>query len=290
MIRLAVRCAPDLAEIVLAELMVLAPNGVEEEQGPGYVEYAIYGGEGELPELGEIEVAAGDGLVEVVAIEVPDDWADRWQDFHKPILVGGRLWLRPSWEQPREGAIDVVVDPGQAFGTGAHPTTRLCLELLLELQQSGEAAGGLTDLGTGSGVLAIAAAKLGWSPVRGYDHEEAAIEVAAANAEINSVEIQLERMNLREELPELAPTTVANMTAPVLEEIAGRLEEGGRGKGRRSLPAVAPEAPSPAPSVLILSGLLPTELDDIAATFAPLGLVEAERRIDGDWAALLLRR
>ena len=121
MIRLAVRCRPDQAEIVLAELTVLAPNGVEEERGPDYVEYAIYGGEGELPELGEIEVAAGDGLVEVVATEVPDDWADRWQDFHKPLLVGERLWLRPSWEEPREGAVDVVVDPGRAFGTGAHP-------------------------------------------------------------------------------------------------------------------------------------------------------------------------
>ena len=129
MIRLAVRCSPEQAEIVLAELTVLAPNGVEEERGPGYVEYAIYGGEGELPELGEIEAAAGDGLVEVVSTEVPDDWADRWQDFHKPLLVGEQLWLRPSWEEPREGTIDVVVDPGQAFGTGAHPTTRLCLEL-----------------------------------------------------------------------------------------------------------------------------------------------------------------
>ena len=121
MIRLAVRCCPDQADLVLAELTVLAPNGVEEERGPGYVEYAIYGGEGELPELGEIDAAVGAGRVEVSSTEVPDDWADRWRDFHKPLLVGERLWLRPSWEEPREGAIDLVVDPGQAFGTGAHP-------------------------------------------------------------------------------------------------------------------------------------------------------------------------
>ena len=205
---------------MLAELTVLAPNGVEEEQGPGYVEYAIYGGEGELPELGEIEVAAGDGLVEVVATEVPDDWADRWQDFHKPLLVGNRLWLRPSWEEPRDGTIDVVVDPGRAFGTGAHPTTRLCLELLLELAEAGEAHGPLTDLGTGSGVLAIAAAKLGWDPVRGYDHEEPAIEAATGNAAANGVSIDFERRNLRESLPALVPTVVANMTAPVLKVVA----------------------------------------------------------------------
>jgi ribosomal protein L11 methyltransferase len=269
LIRLAVRCSPEQAEIVLAELTVLAPNGVEEERGPNYIEYAIYGGEGELPELGEIEVAAGDGLVEVVSTEVPDDWADRWQDFHKPILVSERLWLRPSWEEPREGTIDLIVDPGQAFGTGAHPTTRLCLELLLELKEAGEAGGPLTDLGTGSGVLGIAAAKLGWNPVSGYDHERPAIEAAAANAEVNGVSLELEHRNLRESLPELAPTTVANMTAPVLRVVAEQLVS--------------------APRTLICSGLLPAELDEIAAAFAPIGLAEADRRLQGDWAALLLR-
>ncbi len=290
MIRLAVRCSPEQAEIVLAELTVLAPNGVEEERGPGYVEYAIYGGEGELPELGEIEAAAEDDLVEVVATEVPDDWADRWQDFHKPLLVGERLWLRPSWEPAHTDPeiADLVVDPGRAFGTGAHPTTRLCLEYLLELAAAGEANGPLTDLGTGSGVLAIAAAKLGWDPVHGYDHEQASIEAAATNADANGVSLQLERRNLREGLPELAPTTVANMTAPVLREIAARLD-GSRGMARRSLPAVAPPSHPPAPITLICSGLLPTELDDIAAAFAPVGLAEADRRLQGDWAALLLR-
>lgn len=291
MIRLAVRCVPELAEQVLAELTVLAPNGVEEERGPGYVEYAIYGGEGELPELGEIEVAAGDGLVELVATEVPDDWADRWQDFHKPLLVGGRLWLRPSWERPRDGAIDLVVDPGRAFGTGAHPTTRLCLELLLELEAAGEAGGPLTDLGTGSGVLAIAAAKLGWDPVVAYDHEQAAIEAATANAAANGVAIDFERLNLRQQLPGLAPIVVANMTAPVLKVIADQLPGGGgRGRAPRSLPAVAPTGPPPSPATWLLSGLLPSELDDTAAAFAPAGLGEAERRHDGDWSALLLRR
>lgn len=290
MIRLAVRCAPEAAELVLAELTVLAPNGVEEERGPGYVEYAIYGGEGELPELGEIEAVVGGRPVEVVATEILDDWADRWRDFHKPLLVGGRLWLRPSWEPPREGAVDLVVDPGRAFGTGAHPTTRLCLELLLEIEAEGGAGGELTDLGTGSGVLAIAAAKLGWGPVGGYDHEALSIEAAAANAAANGVEVHLERMNLRERLPELAPTVVANMTAPVLAAVAVQLgANGGRGRGQRSLPAVAPVGPPPTPAVLICSGLLPTELDSTAAAFAPCGLAEAERRREGDWAALLLR-
>ena len=272
MIRLAVRCRPEQAEIVLAELTVLAPNGVEEEEGPGYVEYAIYGAEGELPELGEVEAAAGEGLVEVVSTEVPDDWADRWQDFHRPILVGGRLHIRPSWEPPRDGGLDVVIDPGRAFGTGAHPTTRLCLELMLELADGGASLGPLTDLGTGSGLLAIAAAKLGWSPVTGFDHEAAAIEAAAANAAANGVEIDLDEANLRTELPPLAPTTVANLTASVLKDVA------------RQLPSAR------IPRTLVLSGLLPSELDQIAGAFAASGLHEDERRLDGDWAALLLRR
>jgi ribosomal protein L11 methyltransferase len=292
LIRLAVRCRPEQAELVLAELTVLAPNGVEEERGPGYVEYAIYGGEGELPELGEIEVAAGEGLVEVSAAEVPDDWADRWRDFHRAVWIDDRLCVRPSWEPPApraseasqsdslpasEGcgivpAIDLVVDPGRAFGTGAHPTTRLCLELLLELAEAGEASGPLTDLGSGSGVLAIAAAKLGWGPVSGYDHEEAALETAAANAATNGVELQLERLNLRDSLPMLANTVVANLTAPVLHAVAEQL------------------ASDAALATLLCSGLLPAELDEVAAAFAASGLAEADRRIEGDWAALLLRR
>ncbi len=295
MIRLAVRCSPEQAEIVLAELTVLAPNGVEEERGPGYVEYAIYGGAGELPELGEVEAAAGDGLVEVVATEVPDDWAERWQEFHKPLLVGGRLWLRPSWEPPREDAIDVVVDPGQAFGTGAHPTTRMCLGYLLGLADAGEASGPLTDLGAGSGVLAIAAAKLGWDPVSGYDHEPPAIEAAEANAAANAVEIDFERRNLRQGLPDLSPTVVANMTAPVLRDVAavpvggsgglGRCPQNARREARWSVLGT----PAQTPSTLICSGLLPAEVDGIAAAFEPWGLGEADRRVDGGWAALLLR-
>jgi ribosomal protein L11 methyltransferase len=290
LIRLAVRCAPAQAEVVLAELAVLAPNGVEEERGPGYVEYALYGGEGELPDLGEIEAAAGDGLVEVVATEVPDDWADRWQDFHRPILIGGRLLVRPSWTEPEgrgEGApgsgetVDVVVDPGRAFGTGAHATTRLCLELLLDLVEAGEAGGPLADLGTGSGVLAIAAAKLGWGPVSGYDHEPAALEAAAANAAANGVELVLERANLRERLPALAPTVLANMTSPILLAVADLLADASE-SGEARDPAV--------PQRLVCSGILPAELDQVSAAFARAGLAERAKREEGDWAALLLQR
>src|SRR5882672_420867 len=188
MIRLAVRCAPEYAEAVMANLLELAPNGLEEERGPGWVEFAIYGPPGEVPELGELHAAAGGSLVDVTTTSVPDDWADKWTDFHRPIEVSGRIGVRPSWWEPKEGLIDVVVDPGRAFGTGGHPTTRLSLELLQELEPAR-----LLDIGCGSGVLSIAGAKLGFE-VTAIDVDDVAIEATLANARVNGVEISAYRL------------------------------------------------------------------------------------------------
>jgi ribosomal protein L11 methyltransferase len=288
LIRLAVRCRPELAERVLADLVELAPGGVEEEAGEGWVEFAIYGAPGELPALPDLEAAVGDGLVEVTSKEIPDDWADRWQDFHRPVsIAGGRIVVRPSWERhpasdpaaPGRAAeeaagidgaagIDVVVDPGQAFGTGAHPTTRMCLELLLELADAGEAHGALADWGTGSGVLAIAAAKLGFSPVVACDHERPALKASDASARANGVELELVRVDLLRQAPPHAPTVTANLTAPLLREVAARSEG--------------------TPTRIVCSGMLGSEVAEVTDAFAGRGLRERERRTSGDWAALLL--
>ena len=275
MIRLAVRCRPKAAERVLAELVELCPGGVEEESDAGYVEYAIYGAPGELPDIGDLEAAAGDELVDVSSTQIPDDWADRWRDFHRAVLIGDRLCVRPSWQPPRAGALDVVVDPGRAFGTGAHHTTRLCLELMIELADREEGGGALADWGTGSGVLAIAAARLGWGPIVACDHERSALEAARLNAEANGVELELRRLNLRADEPPIAPTVVANVTAPVLSAIAERL---------------AHRDPAEAPRRLVCSGLLAAEADEVASRYARAGLAELERRAGGEWAALLLGR
>jgi ribosomal protein L11 methyltransferase len=272
MIRLAVRCEPEYAENVLANLLELAPNGVEEERGPGFVEFAIYGPPGEVPELGELQAAAGGSLVDVTTTSVPDDWADRWADFHRPVEVGGRIGVRPSWWDARDGLLDVVVDPGRAFGTGGHPTTKLCLGLLVELEQGGEASGPLADWGTGSGVLAIAAAKLGWGPITACDREPASLEAAAANAEANGVDLAIERVDVREGAPPPAPTVVANLTASLLLECARHLDAG-----------------DGTPRTVVCAGMLETETDDVAAAFLPAGLSESARRSEGEWAALLLQ-
>ena len=174
MIRLAVRVARADAELVLAELLELAPAGVEEVDRGSDVEYAVYGAPGELPALPALRAAAGTALVEITTTEIADDWSERWRNFHKPVTIGERLHVRPPWSpapDAGDGLLDIAIDPAQAFGTGAHDTTRLCLEALLEL----EPAGPLLDLGCGSGVLAIAARKLGWQPVLGLDHERESV-------------------------------------------------------------------------------------------------------------------
>jgi ribosomal protein L11 methyltransferase len=272
LIRLAVRCTPESADRVLAELLELVPNGVEEERGADHVEFAIYGAPGELPELPELRAAAGPAVVEIDTTEVPDDWADRWRDFHRPVLIGERLLVRPSWARgPRpSAALEVVVDPGQAFGTGAHATTRLCLELLLELADTGRASGPLVDWGVGSGVLAIAAARLGFRPVSGCDHAPAALEAAAANARANGIELELRRVNLREAAPPVAETATANLTGPLLREVAERMVD--------------------PPRRLICSGLLASEEGPVTGAFEARGLRPGERRVEGEWVALLLER
>jgi ribosomal protein L11 methyltransferase len=267
-IRLALRVRREQAELVLAELLELAPGGVEESEDGDVVEYAVYGAPGELPELPDLRAAAGGALVEVTTTEVPDDWDERWKAFHRPVQVGDLL-VRPPWAPPREGLRDVVIDPAQAFGTGAHPTTRLCLELLLEL----EPAGALVDVGCGSGVLAIAAARLGWAPVLGIDHERESVQATLDNAAANGVRLQARRHDLLRDGPAPgAPTVVANLLRPLLLRVA---EDGFEGE---------------TPAALVASGLLPGEGDEVAAAFARLGLREAERRRGGEWVALLLRR
>jgi ribosomal protein L11 methyltransferase len=148
---------------------------------------------------------------------VEPGWEDAWRAFHRPVRVGP-LWIGPPWERPPEEATSVVIDPGQAFGTGAHPTTRLCLELLLEEEERGA----VLDLGCGSGVLAVAAARLGFEPVIGLDLEQAAVEAARANARANGVRIEVRRADvLADPLPP-AGLALANLELEPVERLAGR--------------------------------------------------------------------
>jgi len=150
--------------------------------------------------------------------DVEAGWTEAWKKFHRPVRVG-RLWIGPPWEQPDEGLIAVVVDPGQAFGTGAHPTTQLCLRYLLEHEPAS-----LLDLGCGSGVLSIAAAKIGYSPVTALDLDGAAIEAARANADANGVELDVKQADVSVDPLPAAELAVANIASEPLLEIAGRID------------------------------------------------------------------
>ncbi len=261
--------------MVLAELLELAPSGVEEVSiGSGVVEYAVYGAPGELPALPDLTAAVGGALVEVRTEEVADDWDRRWREFHKPLVLDGRLAVRPPWEDAIGAPVEIVIDPGQAFGTGAHATTRLCLELMLEVG-SGGAPGGLLDLGCGSGVLAIAAARLGWDPVVALDYDPASVEAAVDNARVNGVRIEVGRHDLRVDPVATGRTVAANLLRPLLLVWASRV-------------AAAPA--DAMPQTVIASGLLIGEADEVSDAFAALGLAEATRRESGEWAALLLTR
>ena len=147
----------------------------------------------------------------VAAEDVRGGWEDAWRAFHHGVEIG-RLWVGPPWESAPAGAIPVVIDPGRAFGTGAHPTTRLCLELLQEAAPTS-----LLDVGCGSGVLSIAAAKLGFEPVGAFDLDEVAMETAAANAEANGVDVDV--------LDELRPAVLAvmNIALDVVEGLLPKL-------------------------------------------------------------------
>jgi ribosomal protein L11 methyltransferase len=301
-IRLAVRVQAAQAELALAELLELAPGGVEEVELPdGSVEYAVYGAPGELPDLPDLKAAAGAGLVEVSSSQVPEDWQERWRRFHRPVRIASPaparapdLWVRPPWEAPRgahastdpdAGAtVEIVIDPGQAFGTGGHATTRLCLELLLGLAASDPTRGALLDVGTGSGVLAIAAAKLGYAPVLALDNDRRSVQATTQNARVNRASVQVRELDIRAEPPPFpdpsrapagprgfaATVLTANLLRPLLLDLARSMLQ--------------------APSHLLAGGLLVEEVDEVVEAFARrLDLRERERREQGAWAAVWMQ-
>jgi ribosomal protein L11 methyltransferase len=182
----------------LALLLHIFPEGVEELDGA----FAVYADE---PPLG----------FDVVAVdEVAEGWEDGWRTFHHGVEVG-RVWVGPPWDEPPQGAEVVVIDPGRAFGTGAHATTRLCLELLQEVEPTS-----LLDVGCGSGVLSVAAAKLGFAPVTAVDIDEVALETTRANAAANGVTLEIGS--------ELRPAVLAvmNIALDVVEAMLPQLPVG----------------------------------------------------------------
>ena len=237
------------AEIATAWLLERFPGGLEERALGEETELAVF-----TDDAGETAVRSA--FHDMSSGVVEPGWEDRWKEFHHPVRAGG-LWIGPPWIEPPAGEPAVIVDPGRAFGTGAHPTTRACIELLVGLEH-----GSVLDAGCGSGVVSVAAARLGFGPVHAVDLDEVAVEVAAETACGNGVEIDVSRADvLVDELP-VADLLVANIELTVVERLL-------------------PRAPA---DLAVTSGYLASEAPR-AEGWAPVDRIELE-----GWAADVLAR
>ncbi len=276
---LILETSTERAEQASADLWELGAAGVEVRDGEGTPmpgaapppgRAVLVGWFGEAAQAERAAAALG-GKVEAVADQ---DWGEAWKKGLGPISVG-RVFVRPSWVSaaPPEGAAEVVLDPGMAFGTGSHPTTSLCLSALSDLL-AGRSGASVLDVGTGSGLLAIAARKLGAGRVRGNDNDPVAVEVARENAARNGVEVELSaeplaRIDGRYDL--VVANILANTLVELAPDVAAHLAPGG---------------------VAVVSGILGPQEDEVRAAYAAAGLAPdpGQDRRDGEWSLLAFRR
>jgi ribosomal protein L11 methyltransferase len=201
-----------------------------------------------------------------------ENWAHSWKRHFKPMEVSVRLLVKPTWSKrkPKRGVLPIVLDPGLSFGTGQHPTTMFCLRQLVSHQRRNKTPSFL-DIGTGSGILAIAAARLGFQPVEAFDFDPVSVRIATANARRNAVERKLSIFRGDVARLKLAPATTfslvcANLIADLLlaerKRIAAQVSPGG---------------------TLVLAGILAVEFDSIKAAYENCGLALKSTRKEKEW-------
>jgi ribosomal protein L11 methyltransferase len=226
-----------------------------------------------LDVLRSLRLDPGSGRI-ITRLVATEDWAESWKRHFKPITIGSRLEIRPGWikRRPRPGQAVVILDPGLSFGTGNHPTTLFCLQELAARRTDSETQA-FWDAGTGSGILAIAAAKLGYSPVNAVDFDPQSVAVARRNATQNRVagRIHFARRDLSR-LPRRAgrrydlicANLISDLLLDVREALVGRLKPGG---------------------ALVLAGILAREFAGVRRAYEQTGLKLVRNRPDGEWCS-----
>jgi ribosomal protein L11 methyltransferase len=253
-------------EEVLDAVLPALPGGAHVRAAGDDVELRIPGVPG-TPGEEDLRRLAGTHLIGLTGAEVSDDWRERRLSRYEPLVIGDRFLVRPDWAPPAEdaGLIEIVLEQSAAFGTGVHPTTQACLALLAEV----EPGGSLADYGCGSGVLSIAAAKLGWSPIVAVDIDPVSVASARDNAVANDVEIDARRVDLTSEPPPPADTVVANIPPAIQLELAGALDR--------------------APSLVVASGFKPEDVESMATAWEAHGLQVTDELRAMEWSVLVLR-
>jgi ribosomal protein L11 methyltransferase len=271
--RVSFRLPSEEKEDLLDALMPLLPDGIRERAaGDGVVEIATVAAV--APDRAILEAAAGRPLPGWHEEDVPADWRARRARFGDgAFLIGGRIRVRSPWDPPASGDIlDLVIERGGGgFGSGSHATTRMCLALMLDM----EPAGGAADLGCGLGTLAIAAARLGWSPVVAVDRMEGAVAAARGNGARNGVDAEWLVADLESGPIPLAPLLLVNAPPPVHARVVAAL-------------AAPARAASSRVRHVVVSGLVADELAAVARDYAAAGWTIASHLDEDGWAAARL--
>ncbi len=206
---------------------------------------------------------------------VDDDWQQQWKAFFRRTRISDRFTVKPPWEAlddvPAPGTFEIVIEPGMSFGTGTHETTQLCVRALDGVVEQGDR---VLDVGCGSGILSIAAAKLGASRVTAIDIDPPAIEATAENARVNRVASRIEAgtqplVSVAGEFDVVVANILSSILIALAAQLAARVRPGGR---------------------LLLSGILTSESDDVADALALHGMTERDRLSDSEWACIVMER
>jgi ribosomal protein L11 methyltransferase len=253
---------------VLDRILPIVPDGVREAPAPrGQVELRMLGPH--LPPLREIAQAVRPTSFQISERSVPDDWRERRLADYQAHPIAGRLVVRPPWAPvPPEGMLDIVLEEGGAFGAGTHPTTRKCLELMLAMTPTGSFA----DLGCGSGVLAILAGLLGFSPVTAVDVQPRSVDATRVNADRAGVTLQAGVADLSREPAPAAASFAANVPPVVHAGIAASWRD------------------VPDPRSGVISGFGPAHADAVASEYAASGFSERRRHVAQGWVVAELAR